>query len=74
MEVKSHNSVKRKIGELAVNGKLDKNHVKTFSILSDFRNKGDYDDLFDFKKEMVEKLIDPVKKFILEIEKIIQES
>lgn len=68
LEVKSHNGVKRKLGELVVNGMLNKEHAKIFGVLSDFRNKGDYDDLFDFNKEMVERLINPVKAFISEIE------
>jgi len=68
LEVKSHNGVKRKLGELVVNGKLNKEHAKIFGVLSDFRNKGDYDDLFDFNKELVERLIDPVKIFIKEVE------
>lgn len=68
LEVKSHNGVKRKLGELVVSGKLDKEHAKIFGVLSDFRNKGDYDDLFNFNKEMVERLIEPVRTFIYEIE------
>ena len=71
MEVKSHNGVKRKIGELAIQGHLDKKHVIAFGLLSDLRHKGDYDDLFDFKKDMVEKLIEPTNNFISEIESII---
>ena len=40
-------------------------------MLSDFRHKGDYDDLFDFDTELVERLIDPVKEFIDAIELLI---
>jgi uncharacterized protein (UPF0332 family) len=69
MEVKSHNGVKRKLGEMVVLRKLDKEDVKIFGVLSDFRNKGDYDDLFDFNKELVEPLLQPVKVFILNMEK-----
>lgn len=72
-EVKSHNGVKQKLGEEFVNkGKLSKNHVKIFNLLSDFRHKGDYDDLFDFDKEMVERLILPAKDFIDAIEELIE--
>lgn len=67
LEVKSHNGVKRKIGELVLSGKLKKEHARIFGLLSDFRNKGDYDDLFDFNKEMVERLVEPVNDFILDI-------
>lgn len=71
IEVKSHNGVKRKIGELVLTGKLKKDHARTFGLLSDFRNKGDYDDLFDFSKETVERLIEPAEEFIKEIEILI---
>jgi len=73
MEVKSHKGVKRKIGELVVSGKLKKDHAKILGLLSDFRNKGDYDDLFDFNKEMIERLIVPVDEFIKYIEKLIND-
>ncbi|MDP3912766.1 MAG: HEPN domain-containing protein [Bacteroidota bacterium] len=73
IEVKSHNGVKQKLGEeFIAKGKLSKIHAKTFNILSDFRHKGDYDDLFDFETEMVERLIDPVKEFIDAINQLIR--
>lgn len=72
IEVKSHNGVKQKFGEeFIAKGKLSKIHAKTFNILSDFRHKGDYDDLFDFETEMVERLINPVKEFIDAIDQLI---
>ena len=72
IEVKSHNGVKQKLGEdFVAKGRLSKVHAKTFNMLSDFRHKGDYDDLFDFEAEMVERLIDPVKEFIDAIELLI---
>ncbi len=73
IEVKSHNGVKQKLGEEFVSkGKLSKTHAKTFNILSDFRHKGDYDDLFDFEKELVERLLLPVKELIESIEKLLE--
>ena len=72
IDVKSHNGVKQKLGEeFITKGKLFKIHAKTFNILSDFRHKGDYDDLFDFETEMVERLINPVKEFIDAIDQLI---
>jgi uncharacterized protein (UPF0332 family) len=72
IEVKSHNGVKQKLGEeFVAKGRLSKIHAKTFNMLSDFRHKGDYDDLFDFDTELVERLIDPVKEFIDAIELLI---
>jgi len=73
IEVKSHNGVKQKLGEEFVSkGKLLKVHAKTFSLLSDFRHKGDYDDLFDFDAELVERLFEPVKEFIDAIDKLLE--
>ena len=73
IEVKSHNGVKQKLGEEFISkGKLSKIHAKTFNMLSDFRHKGDYDDLFDFEAELVERLIAPVKEFIDAIDKLIK--
>ena len=74
LEVKSHNGVKRKLGELVLAGKLNMEQARIYGILSDLRNKGDYDDLFDFDKEMVERLLGPVKELIFEIEKLIEGS
>ena len=73
IEVKSHNGVKQKLGEeFIVKGKLSKQHAKTFNLLSDFRHKGDYDDLFDFEAELVERLLLPVKEFIDAIDKLLE--
>ena len=72
IEVKSHNGVKQKLGEQFVaKGKLSKVHARTFNLLSDFRHKGDYDDLFEFDVEMVEKLIEPTNDFIKAIDSLI---
>lgn len=73
IEVKSHNGVKQKLGEeFITKGKLSKIHAKTFNLLSDFRHKGDYDDLFDFEVELVERLLSPVKELIDSIEKLLE--
>jgi uncharacterized protein len=39
--------------------------------LSDWRQKGDYGDLFDFNKENVEPLLKPVEEFLNEIIKLV---
>lgn len=73
IEVKSHNGLKQKLGEeFIAKGKLSKFHARTFNMLSDFRHKGDYDDLFDFDSELVERLMVPVKEFIDAIDQLIQ--
>ena len=69
--MKSHNGVKLQLGNLVNKGELKKEHFKTFGLLSDFRHKGDYDDLFDFSEEMVKVLFQPVERFIIDVERII---
>ncbi len=72
IEVKSHNGVKQKLGEeFVLNGIISKELAKTYSMLADYRHKGDYDDLFDFEEEVVKRLMVPVKEFIDKIEEII---
>ena len=72
IEVKSHNGVKQKLGEeFVLKGLISKEHAKTLSILADYRHKGDYDDLFDFDKEIVTALLPLVKEYIDKIEYII---
>ena len=74
IEVKSHNGVKQKLGEeFVLKGIISKEFAKTYSILADYRHKGDYDDLFDFDKDVVERLLIPVKEYIDRIEEIINE-
>ena len=72
IEIKSHNGVKQKLGEeFVLKGLISKDIAKTYSLLSDYRHKGDYDDLFDFDNEVVERLLKPVKEYIDRIEEII---
>jgi len=75
IEVKSHMGVKQKLGEeFVITGRISKEIARTFSILSDLRHHGDYDDLFDFEKENVERLLQPTKEYIDMIEEIISRS
>ncbi len=46
---------------------------KIYSQLFTWRQKGDYDDLFDFEEKIVLPYFEPVEKLIKEIEKIIRE-
>jgi uncharacterized protein (UPF0332 family) len=74
IEIKFHNGVKQKLGEeFVLKGILTKEIAKTFNILSDYRHKGDYDDLFDFDKEIISRLIIPVKEYIDRIEEILNQ-
>lgn len=72
VEVKSHNGVKLKLGEEFVKkGIISKELAKTYSLLSDYRHKGDYDDLFDFDEAIIGRLLGPVKIYIDRIEEIL---
>lgn len=68
----THNGAKSNFSEHFVKtGKIDKELGKIFSQLFTWRQKGDYDDMFDFQKEKVLPYFEPVKKLIIEAEKLI---
>jgi uncharacterized protein (UPF0332 family) len=72
IEVKSHDGVKLKLGEeFVLKGIISKDFAKTYSLLFDYRHKGDYDDLFEFDKDVVKRLLAPVKEYIDKVEEII---
>lgn len=72
IQIKSHNGVKQKLGEeFVLKGIISKDFAKTYALISDYRHKGDYDDLFDFDKEVVERLTTPIKDYIDKIEELI---
>ena len=52
-------------------GKVDKKYGKLFTKLFDFRQKGDYGDLYDYDEMIVKPLIDEVQGFIKELEKFV---
>ncbi len=68
----THNGAKTNFTQHFVKTNLiSKELGKIYSQLFIWRQKGDYDDLFDFTKEKVEIYFDPVKELIREIEKIL---
>ena len=65
IQVKSHSSSKSKFSQLFVKtGKFDKKYGRLLSELFDWRQKGDYDNVYDYDKESVEPLFFPVKEMI----------
>ena len=71
-ETNSHNAVKRLLGLYFIKeNKLDKSYGKTYELLLNMRQKGDYEDWIDIKEEDIAPLIEPAQKFIKEIEKLI---
>jgi uncharacterized protein len=51
---------------------MDVKFGKLFSQLADFRQKGDYGDLYDFDDKIVLPLVDQVKEFLSEINNLIE--
>ena len=69
----THNGVKSNFSEYFIKtGKVDSKYGKMYSQLFTWRQKGDYDDLFDFHKDNVEPYFEPVNDFISMTESMIQ--
>lgn len=69
----THNGVKQNFSEYFIKEELiPKKFGKIFSQLFTWRQKGDYDDLFDFDKEKVLPYFDPVEKLIELTEEMIE--
>jgi uncharacterized protein (UPF0332 family) len=74
LKPKTHNGAKSNFSEHFIKtGKIETKYGKLYSQLFTWRQKGDYDDLFDFQKENVLPYFEPVNKFILLIDKMIME-
>lgn len=73
IETQTHDGARTQFGLCFVKtGKVDKKYGKLFSKLFDYRQKGDYGDLYDYDETMVFPLIGQVKEFLKEIEKIVK--
>jgi uncharacterized protein (UPF0332 family) len=65
IQTKSHAATKSQFSLLFVKtGKFDKKFGRLFSELFDWRQKGDYENIFDFDNESVKPLFDPVAEMI----------
>ena len=74
VETASHSGCRQKFGQLFVNtGKISKDLAKHFTSLFEKRQKGDYNDFYDFDEETVMRLYVPTKEFIEKISKLIKE-
>lgn len=66
----THDGARTQFGLFFVKtGIINKESGKFFSKLFDYRQKGDYGDLFDYDEELTMPLIDKVKEFLIEIKK-----
>jgi len=69
IETQSHDGARRQFSlHFVKTGKVSKENGKLFSKLFDYRQKGDYGDLFDFDEETVKPLMVKTQEFIIEIE------
>ena len=72
IETRSHDGARTQFGlNFIKTEKLDRNFGKLFSKLFDYRQKGDYGDMFDFDKELTKPLLEEVKLFISAIESLL---
>ena len=72
---KSHSATKSQFSmHFIKTGQIDKNYGRLLSQLFDWRQKGDYENVFDYENEVVEPLFEPVKEMIETIEKEINNS
>ena len=72
IETRSHSGVRTKFSDTFIKtGKIDVKLGKLFSHLADYRQKGDYGDLYDFDDKIVLPLVDQVKEFIAEVKILI---
>ncbi len=70
IETQSHDGARTQFGlNFIKKGLFDKEMGKLFSKLFDYRQKGDYGDMFDFDEEFTRPLIYKVRLFIESIEK-----
>ena len=69
---RTHDGARTKFSkEFVKTGLIDKEYGKLYSKLFDYRQKGDYGDLFDFDDKTVLPLVDQVKEFLSLIKNLI---
>lgn len=75
IHTKSHSSTKSQFSLYFVKtGKFDKKYGKLLSDLFDWRQKGDYENIFDYDKESIQPLFKPVNEMIKLIEEEINNA
>jgi uncharacterized protein len=75
IQTKSHSATKTQFSLLFVKtGKFDKKYGRLLAELFDWRQKGDYENIFDYDIDSVLPLFDPVAQMIDLIEKEIKDT
>ena len=73
IETSTHEGVRRKFVQLFVKtGMLERSLAKHYTDLFTKRNKGDYNDFFDYDEETVNSLLPLSKSFIEKIEELLK--
>jgi uncharacterized protein (UPF0332 family) len=73
IETRSHSGVRTKFSDTFIKtGKIDIKFGKLLSHLADYRQKGDYGELYYYDDKIVLPLVDQVKEFISEIKTLIE--
>jgi len=75
IQTKSHSATKSQFSlHFVKTGKFDKKYGKLLSELFDWRQKGDYENIFDYDRDAVRPLFDPVYEMIKLIEEDINKA
>ncbi len=75
IQTKSHSATKSQFSlHFVKTGKFDKKYGRLLAELYDWRQKGDYDNIFDYDSDSVQPLFTPVEEFINSIENDINSS
>ncbi len=75
IQTKSHSATKSQFSlHFVKTGKFDKKYGRLLSELFDWRQKGDYENIFDFNSDLVEPLFKPTIEMIELIEKEINNT
>lgn len=70
ISTQTHDGARTQFGLIFVKtGIIDKESGKLFSKLFDYRQKGDYGDLFDYNEVLTKPLINKLNEFLIEIKK-----
>lgn len=71
----THNGAKTNFTEHFIKSEaIDKKYGKLYAQLFTWRQKGDYDDMFDFVEEQVVQYVEPVNEFLTLIESLLNEN
>ena len=74
ISTKSHTGLKSQFNlHYIKTGVIEKEFGKLYTDLMDWRQQGDYGDLFDFDKEKVEPLVKPVEEFVSKISELLKQ-